>query len=62
MDKYEKGEKLGQGQFGVVYKARHKEVSHFCMQNRGELVQVVSPIDLAEQKLTSAFCGFRRVR
>ncbi|EIE18761.1 Pkinase-domain-containing protein [Coccomyxa subellipsoidea C-169] len=25
MDKYEKGEKLGQGQFGVVYKARHKE-------------------------------------
>ena len=27
MEAYEKGEKLGEGQFGVVVKARHKEVS-----------------------------------
>jgi hypothetical protein len=27
MEAYEKGEKLGEGQFGVVIKARHKEVS-----------------------------------
>ena len=27
MDAYEKGETLGQGTFGVVYKAVHKEVS-----------------------------------
>ena len=26
MDAYEKGETLGQGTFGVVYKAVHKEV------------------------------------
>ena len=32
MDAYEKGEKLGEGQFGVVIKARHKEVcSWACM-------------------------------
>ena len=30
MDAYEKGEKLGEGQFGVVIKARHKEVCEHC--------------------------------
>lgn len=29
MEKYEKGEVLGQGTFGVVFKARNKEV-RFC--------------------------------
>ncbi len=31
MEHYEKGEKLGQGQFGVVIKARHKEVWHYTL-------------------------------
>lgn len=33
MEQYEKGEKLGQGQFGVVIKARHRKVGEawsFC--------------------------------
>ncbi len=30
MEHYEKGEKLGQGQFGIVIKARHKEVTGAC--------------------------------
>ena len=34
MDAYEKGEKLGEGQFGVVIKARHKQV---CGEHRPHL-------------------------
>jgi hypothetical protein len=36
MEHYEKGERLGQGQFGVVIKARHKEVVHSIAAPREE--------------------------
>ena len=34
MDAYEKGETLGQGTFGVVYKAVHKEVRRGASKGR----------------------------